>query len=104
MIRRPPRSTPTNTRFPNTTLFRSVRIEHGTCNVPGGPEHFGGAGGDAAIGFLQLIGLADIAQAGLQAERIVPVLVDQGGGQRRAVVAVAAFVAVVGAGDRKSGA
>src|SRR3546814_13866321 len=35
MIRRPPRSTRTDTLFPYTTLFRS---EHGDA-VPGGPEH-----------------------------------------------------------------
>src|SRR3546814_7257386 len=33
MIRRPPRSTRTDTLFPYTTLFRSTR--YGTCNIPG---------------------------------------------------------------------
>src|SRR3546814_17220860 len=57
MIRRPPRSTRTDTLFPYTTLFRSDRREHvqgvGARAAPGGrdrpaqgrydPEHQGGA-------------------------------------------------------------
>src|SRR3546814_4912279 len=36
MIRRPPRSTPTDTRFPYTTLFRSLAGHCGQC-IHGGP-------------------------------------------------------------------
>src|SRR3546814_16385798 len=35
MIRRPPRSTRTNTRFPYTTLFRSRRFENQTYRASG---------------------------------------------------------------------
>src|SRR3546814_11284807 len=35
MIRRPPRSTRTDTLFPYTTLFRSVRARRGVRPVPG---------------------------------------------------------------------
>src|SRR3546814_8800112 len=38
MIRRPPRSTRTDTLFPYTTLFRSV-IDHGLCAELSGVEH-----------------------------------------------------------------
>src|SRR3546814_7363833 len=39
MIRRPPRSTRTDTLFPYTTLFRSFRLEHhDTSVVPGGSQ------------------------------------------------------------------
>src|SRR3546814_10632807 len=37
MIRRPPRSTRTDTLFPYTTLFRSVRMLRSPDNVPRGP-------------------------------------------------------------------
>src|SRR3546814_1805675 len=34
MIRRPPRSTRTDTRFPDTTLFRSELVRHGPQRLP----------------------------------------------------------------------
>src|SRR3546814_15794888 len=37
MIRHPPRSTPTDTLFPYTTLFRSVRCRGTTVHGPNGP-------------------------------------------------------------------
>src|SRR3546814_10318456 len=59
MIRRPPRSTRTDTLFPYTTLFRSLRFgreegldgQLGEADVEGGAEHRGGAeeAEDAAI-------------------------------------------------------
>src|SRR3546814_7085003 len=49
MIRRPPRSTRTDTLFPYTTLFRSPRLplRHGGSSLPSGTPalHGGGAGG-----------------------------------------------------------
>src|SRR3546814_18417586 len=39
MIRRPPRSTRTDTLFPYTTLFRSGRQAHGAANFSGLPEN-----------------------------------------------------------------
>src|SRR3546814_7406514 len=38
MIRRPPRSTRTDTRFPYTTLFRSVSVVAGELVDPGGKD------------------------------------------------------------------
>src|SRR3546814_12170320 len=38
MIRRPPRSTRTDTLFPYTTLFRSHRLGGGDLDLPGGGE------------------------------------------------------------------
>src|SRR3546814_8173415 len=46
MIRRPPRSTRTDTLFPYTTLFRSLEIDVG----PGGDVGLGGRPADAAGG------------------------------------------------------
>src|SRR3546814_1590604 len=53
MIRRPPRSTRTDTLFPYTTLFRSGRVSAlgGTAGAPGTGRADRGAGaGDRAIG------------------------------------------------------
>src|SRR3546814_10111283 len=44
MIRRPPRSTRTDTLFPYTTLFRSADIKSGRFTTPGIPTTAGGAG------------------------------------------------------------
>src|SRR3546814_7200105 len=41
MIRRPPRSTRTDTLFPYTTLFRSSELIHSACHLPAGlPDPF----------------------------------------------------------------
>src|SRR3546814_20100205 len=41
MIRRPPRSTRTDTLFPYTTLFRSSELIHSGCHLPAGlPDPF----------------------------------------------------------------
>src|SRR3546814_16717114 len=41
MIRRPPRSTRTDTLFPYTTLFRSSELIHSACYLPAGlPDPF----------------------------------------------------------------
>src|SRR3546814_3048335 len=63
MIRRPPRSTRTDTLFPYTTLFRSVEIETGD-----GEEGFG----IAHIGRDAPADLAD--EAGAEAGRLVHLL------------------------------
>src|SRR3546814_8852844 len=42
MIRRPPRSTRTDTLFPYTTLFRSVFLESGVLYAPGKASNAGG--------------------------------------------------------------
>src|SRR3546814_4080521 len=46
MIRRPPRSTRTDTLFPYTTLFRSPVREHGRLPDPCGPSEAQAAGRD----------------------------------------------------------
>src|SRR3546814_1505174 len=43
MIRRPPRSTRTDTLFPYTTLFRSRPAQYALCRQPGGQLHDGTA-------------------------------------------------------------
>src|SRR3546814_8217077 len=63
MIRRPPRSTRTDTLFPYTTLFRSVD-EHGAVvagagDRPAVDQHLGEALAEAA--HLRCVGLADVA-------------------------------------------
>src|SRR3546814_1612567 len=46
MIRRPPRSTRTDTLFPYTTLFRSLRDLHRSANMVGGRRRSSGARAD----------------------------------------------------------
>src|SRR3546814_11150150 len=53
MIRRPPGSTRTDTRFPYTTLFRSVRFFHATLTGLLG-DHVGAPGGAAMLAFALL--------------------------------------------------
>src|SRR3546814_11189611 len=48
MIRRPPRSTRTDTRFPYTTLFRSAAGAGRRLRAGGGPDRPGQRGGDGA--------------------------------------------------------
>src|SRR3546814_15137732 len=48
MIRRPPRSTRTDTLFPYTTLFRSDRVRLGLCRYAPCPVHGGNRGDRAA--------------------------------------------------------
>src|SRR3546814_11465335 len=51
MIRRPPRSTRTETLFPNPTLFRSWMVVNGTGLPAGHALHaIGGEGGDSFVG------------------------------------------------------
>src|SRR3546814_4437358 len=51
MIRRPPRSTRTDTLFPYTTLFRSVVRLGGFAT----PHHRGSAWGDLGLGFVDQV-------------------------------------------------
>src|SRR3546814_5601062 len=60
MIRRPPRSTRTDTPFPYTTLFRSWMVVHGHTPadaVDHGPQRIGIDTGAFASGVLTAIGL-----------------------------------------------
>src|SRR3546814_1945155 len=51
MIRRPPRSTRTDTLFPYTTLFRSVLFGHAAGTVPFYRQRFAEAGVDPAAAY-----------------------------------------------------
>src|SRR3546814_13335005 len=91
MIRRPPRSTRTDTLFPYTTLFRSLGMAaHGS---PGVRQHRVGADADlplavvAELGALQDAGAPDRRPCALEAFEVVGRAV--GGGRHRAAVAEA---------------
>src|SRR3546814_18217203 len=57
MIRRPPRSTRTDTLFPDTTLFRSV-----AGRAAQGQRAFDGGGGE--LGVADVVGVAGVEAAG----------------------------------------
>src|SRR3546814_9960295 len=72
MIRRPPRSTRTDTLFPDTTLFRSFRLAVGGRNEIR----------RALLGNLEVFDLVEVAdQAALRFTRRVRHRIDQGGSQ-----------------------
>src|SRR3546814_1867021 len=72
MIRRPPRSTRTDTLFPYTTLFRSVVVQH---DGQGLSQRAGG--GDELVAHLG-VGLDDGALVGGEAAGLVEDLVGDG--------------------------
>src|SRR3546814_11769087 len=103
MIRRPPRSTPTDTLFPSTTLFRSAA---------GGDAEGVEAGADEEVRQLRRLAEDEVAVR-REAFRAVDELLDAGGLQRRhsaerqlhellEVIEVGIQQAVVEARDRKS--
>src|SRR3546814_11272250 len=74
MIRRPPRSTRTDTRFPYTTLFRSAKADARSrlgVTQTDRAEHMAGAPRSARAGRAR--GESDVAQIGEEAVHVQPI-------------------------------
>src|SRR3546814_8747936 len=79
MIRRPPRSTRTDTLFPYTTLFRSIRGDCGADEL-GGPIRIADMSGQAAeLGIGTLIYFAAVLSINLGLINLFPVPMLDGG-------------------------
>src|SRR3546814_648234 len=110
MIRRPPRSTRTDTLFPYTTLFRSDReLAFGALGVARAPghdvDHAGGGvlseyGALRPLQHLDALDLAEVAEADAVARPVDTVDHDADRGLQVHVVADRADAADAGGGDR----
>src|SRR3546814_12090669 len=85
MIRRPPRSTRTDTLFPYTTLFRSKQLGRKDCLVCNAEGDQPNGQPASLLGRVDAIvkGVDAVLQAGLEPWQLLR-SVDGGGGQRRA--------------------